>query len=350
MRTIHSLALVALCLSTWHVTAQVSGTTPSSPFSGVPPWLRTLDGDRRGTNSIDFQFQRTWSTQVAAGNFSAILSGKNNQIQTNEPLGVIAGGDGNFIGETIPGTGFNVIGNGVNNRITVSEYSFLGSGHDNAVKGATGGFIGGGFFNTNVGGYQFIGGGQRNSIIGSAASAIAGGHSNIIAANFAFIGAGDGNYIGPADFGLYSAVPGGQGNNVSGNWSAALGSGLTVATDSNIVTGFSRSKVTISPLTGTTIDGAAGGLRIGPSGSMLTNLLSATATLDFPSTTAQSETNLTVTLAGAAAGDVVAIGVPTASLTVGTSYTGWASNGVVYVRHLNASSTAKLSRHALRGG
>ena len=74
---------------------------------------------------------------------------------------------------------------------------------------------------------------------------------------------------------------------------------------------------------------------------VLTNVLTATAALDFPSTGAQTDTNLTITVAGAAAGDTVELGVPTASLTAGTCYTAWASNGVVYVRLLNASSTAK---------
>lgn len=53
--------------------------------------------------------------------------------------------------------------------------------------------------------------------------------------------------------------------------------------------------------------------------------LSATATLDFGSTVAGGSTDLTITVTGAAVGDVVAIGVPNASVPAGGTFFGWVS-------------------------
>ena len=54
-------------------------------------------------------------------------------------------------------------------------------------------------------------------------------------------------------------------------------------------------------------------------------MLSASATLDFPSTNSQEGSDLTVTVTGAAAGDVVSIGVPSASVEPHSAYTAWVS-------------------------
>lgn len=49
------------------------------------------------------------------------------------------------------------------------------------------------------------------------------------------------------------------------------------------------------------------------------------ATLDFPSTAAQSENGLTVSVPGAVVGDVVHLGIPAAATTAGSCYTAWIS-------------------------
>ncbi len=74
---------------------------------------------------------------------------------------------------------------------------------------------------------------------------------------------------------------------------------------------------------------------------VLTNVLTGTAALDFLSCGAQSDTNLTIAVTGAATGDTVELSVPIGVILPGVSYTGWASNDVVYVRLLNASAAAK---------
>lgn len=60
-------------------------------------------------------------------------------------------------------------------------------------------------------------------------------------------------------------------------------------------------------------------------GTTVTDALSATATLDFPSTLAQTDSDLTITVTGAADGDTVDIGVPNGSTLTGSCYSGWVS-------------------------
>jgi hypothetical protein len=69
-------------------------------------------------------------------------------------------------------------------------------------------------------------------------------------------------------------------------------------------------------------------------------ILSATATLDFGSTAAQSSTDLTVSVTGAVVGDAVTLGLP-ASPAANTCFTAWVSSpDTCTVRHNNYSSGA----------
>lgn len=74
----------------------------------------------------------------------------------------------------------------------------------------------------------------------------------------------------------------------------------------------------------TTVARASAG-RISVEGSLVAHVLSATATLDFGSVAAQSFADLTITVTGAATGDCVSLGVPTASVTAGIVYSAWVS-------------------------
>jgi hypothetical protein len=68
-------------------------------------------------------------------------------------------------------------------------------------------------------------------------------------------------------------------------------------------------------------------------------ILSNTATLDFPSTAAQTSSDLTITVTGAAVGDAVSIGVPNGSITADTTWFGWVSaTNTVTIRHLNSGT------------
>ena len=72
-------------------------------------------------------------------------------------------------------------------------------------------------------------------------------------------------------------------------------------------------------------------------GSGITNIgLSASATLDFPSTAAGAVSDLQITVTGAISGDPVVLGVPPGSISTLTGgYLAFASNDVVYVRFVN---------------
>lgn len=84
---------------------------------------------------------------------------------------------------------------------------------------------------------------------------------------------------------------------------------------------------------------ASGSLRIG-GGTVVTNILSATATLDFPSIAANSVADLTMTVTNAQVGDTVAIGVPNGSMLADLSFFGWVSAAnTVTIRATNNSST-----------
>jgi hypothetical protein len=67
--------------------------------------------------------------------------------------------------------------------------------------------------------------------------------------------------------------------------------------------------------------------------------LPGSATLNFPSTNAQLSADLTITVTGAADGDVVSLGVPNAAVNANTSYSAWVSAAnTVTVRFNNYSS------------
>lgn len=82
-------------------------------------------------------------------------------------------------------------------------------------------------------------------------------------------------------------------------------------------------------------------------------LLNGSATLNFGNTTPQTSADLTITVTGAADGDVVSLGVPNASISANTCYTAWVSAAnTVTVRFNNydlvnsydpASATFKVS-------
>lgn len=74
-------------------------------------------------------------------------------------------------------------------------------------------------------------------------------------------------------------------------------------------------------------------------GATLTGLLSTTAVLDFPNTLAQTSSDLTIAVGGAALGDTVSIGVPNASVMANSSYSAWVSAaGTVTIRFTNAGA------------
>lgn len=84
---------------------------------------------------------------------------------------------------------------------------------------------------------------------------------------------------------------------------------------------------------------ASGTLRVG-GGTVIQNILSATATLDFASIAASSFQDLTITVTGAASGDTVIINPIAGSATTDVVFTGWVSaSNTVTIRASNVSAT-----------
>lgn len=75
----------------------------------------------------------------------------------------------------------------------------------------------------------------------------------------------------------------------------------------------------------------------------IARVITATATLDFPSTLAGASSDLTITVTGAVVGDSVAIGVPDGSTLANGNFTAWVSAAdTVKIRFANNSLTLAL--------
>ena len=90
-----------------------------------------------------------------------------------------------------------------------------------------------------------------------------------------------------------------------------------------VITAVSLKKITDGKLNAFGNANFEGTVKIGAGSTPLTNVLGATATLDFPSTSSYED--LTVTVTGAAVGDVVSVGVPNDCIFSHTCYFGWVS-------------------------
>ena len=131
--------------------------------------LNTTGGNARGTSAVDLQLQRSVVTQVASGNYSGLLAGRDNTV---------SGAD-----------------------------SFIGSGYGNTVAGAFSGVVGG-YGNQAAGDWASVGGGKNNVASGDYA-AIAGGAENPASGEEAFIPGGFGNVaagLGSMALGFYASA------------------------------------------------------------------------------------------------------------------------------------------------
>lgn len=163
-------------------------------------------------------------------------------------------------------------------------------------------------------------------------------------------------------------------NSVSADWMTVTRSGVTVSSvafsNSPVVVGStspnSSSQLDVTSTTKgflpprmtttqrNTISSPAAGLQIfdntvneqsiydGTSWTYTAKTLAGSAILDFGSTAAQSSADLTITVTGAADGDVVSLGVPNGSTLTNSSFTAWVSAAnTVTVRFNNYSSGAQ---------
>lgn len=155
----------------------------------------TSGGNKRGTNSVDWQSSRSNANQVASGTNATIGGGANNRAEGNSP--VISGGSGNIV--------------------TGNLGSILG-GNNNTVSGAWGAIIGG--FSNSVGGSAgVVSGGGSNSASSGDYNTVSGGNGNTASLGGSTVCGGVNNTAS----GSKSTVSGGEGNTASGNHSLASG-------------------------------------------------------------------------------------------------------------------------------
>ncbi|MBI3850308.1 MAG: tail fiber domain-containing protein [Verrucomicrobia bacterium] len=182
-----------------------------------------------------YVFYGAFTNRVSA-NFSAIVGGYLNIIQTNADGSAIGGGTGNNIqngsgpgvigggsGNTMTNAYAATIGGGSGNRIeSVGNFTTIAGGVDNAITAdAPSATIGGGTDNTNRASTGTIGGGSRN-LIGTTASGatISGGNENTAGGGYATVAGGNQNIAsGPS-----ATVGGGYNNNSSLDY-ATVGGG-----------------------------------------------------------------------------------------------------------------------------
>ncbi len=162
---------------------------------------QTVGGNARGVDAVDLQPARVANTQVASGNNSGILSGRNN---TASGQGAVAAGETNLA------SGANSVA--------------LGSGANATGQSST---VGGGSNNYAVQAWDTVAGGQTNVVNGGNA-AVSGGSDNQVTGSSGFIGGGNSNRVS----GTTGSVLGGQSNTASGT-SAAVGGGAANVSSSN---------------------------------------------------------------------------------------------------------------------
>ncbi len=215
------------------------GSTAGGDFMGPSPYARSS-----GTQSIT----ALNTNCVSSGDYSSVLGGQNNKIQSVTTHALICGGQDNLI-DSDTNNHCSVIG-GQNNKITgYSAFrSTIVGGYSNTISSASSynSVIGGGDTNTLSGNYNnncviaggslntisstynsfsTIGGGASNSINGSASlyvnsvSTIAGGSTNTITGDRSYntIGGGYSNYIdSQGEHG--STIAGGYDNTIIGDF------------------------------------------------------------------------------------------------------------------------------------
>jgi hypothetical protein len=190
----------------------VTGTVTATAFSGS------------GANVTSISAANISSGSLADGRLSAnvvLLNG--GQTFSTAPTF----GSGIFIGDTIQSTGGNTRGvdstdlqtvRGVATQVASGNNSGIIGGRNHTASGlrAT---VAGGDQNSAIGPDSFVGGGNFHTASGSGASAIVGGNTGTASGLNSFIGGGNNNTAS----GDNSAVLGGANNVAAGQWSVAMG-------------------------------------------------------------------------------------------------------------------------------
>lgn len=209
---------------------------------------------------------------------------------------------------------------------------------------------------------QFVGADGTSAMIavdsfGNGAQIILRRADGTLASKTAVLSGGQIGFLGarPYDGNYLTSSAGALGITATENFSpSAHGSSVSLETTAN--TTATRRKVFIAhPSGGSSVgatavatDPGAGvilcdtGVKTTAASDILKLVKTATATLDFPSTSAQSSADLTITLTGAALNDSIILGVSNGAVLANTSFSAWVSaTDTVTVRLNNYSSSSK---------
>jgi hypothetical protein len=328
-------------------------------------------GGKRGVSAVDWQVTRFHQSQVANGNYSAILGGENNAAGGNYALtmGYHSGASG--IASTALGyqvnanrdysvamgyrsTADGVYSTAIGQGNTASGGSSVALGQSTVASGSNS--LAFGFFTTASGPYSMAMGASTTA---SGELSVAMGYSTVASGQYS------------TAMGRYASTNGKEGAFVYGDvatsgtnlfssanneFSVRASGGYRFFSDADVTEGnamyLKSGRVGVgvaSPTTKLDVNGnvntrgnltATGSVTIG-GGTAITNMLSATATLNFNSTNSGASSDLTITLSGVSVGDAVFLGVDNASVSGGTSFTAWVSAAnTVTVRFNNYSGAA----------
>ena len=301
------------------------------------------------------------NTRGSLNNFFGNSAGQNNTIgENNNFFGNTAGqnntsgGNNAFIGQTAgfsntTGSNNNFFGSNSGANNTTGSFNFffgLNSGRSNTTGSSNFALGNGALYNTTIGDTLT---GINNIAIGSntADNIKLGASNNVAIGNNVELPVQDGSNQGVYQNALFITGASGTDKTIAGNVGIAVN---TPTARLHLVAGTATAST--APLkftTGVNLTSPLGGemefngtnLFFSPSTTRHTvnHGLTGSATLNFPSTTTLLSADLTITVTGAADGDVVSLGVPNAAVNANTCYSAWVSAAnTVTVRFNNYSS------------
>ena len=331
------------------------------------------------------------SGNTASGHWAVVGGGERNTASVD--FAVVAGGARN----SASGGRYNSIGGGAIN-VASDDYAAVGGGLQNTASGPRAS-IGGGSNNIASSDNAVVAGGNGNTASGGSYTSVVGGNVNTASGSYAFVGGGEFN-IASAD---YSTIPGGHGLTLDVNADGSFGflggntgpnagtnnmtisapdialfgnTDLWLANNDNaasqlrfyeayntagafpssanytaLVAGTQTADIVYTLPTAAPTSGVGnlgnGSLESTSGGTMSwRGTATATANLNFPATANGGASDLTITVTGAALGDLVTLGVPNASVPGGASinvhYSAWVSAAnTITVRFHNNSAIAR---------
>jgi hypothetical protein len=305
------------------------GTNNAIVIDGARIHATGTDNLFTGDNAGNFTTTGTQSTGIGEEALNALTTGALNTSIGANSLKLLQDGNANTA------VGYNALASnvsGLSNTALGSSALQSVTGSNNIAIGATAGD------NITSGGNNIIIGRQRD-----AQSATTSNQLDIQGIIFGTGNSATGTSVSTGNIGIGVAAPSARlhlpaGTTAAGTASLKIPSGalLTTPEDGAVV-----------------YDGTNLNFDGGSTHYILPKTLYASATLDFASTAAGSESDLTITVTGAADGDIVSIGVPNASITATGCYTAWVSAAnTVTIRFSNydtitardpASGTFKVS-------